>query len=73
MTTIYYPSPEWTAEDEEYWWAIGTIAPLPYGMDGRPAWSALWRMKKVSTNPAYNHPARDAYGNPLPKNLPIGQ
>jgi hypothetical protein len=22
MTTIYLPSPDWTTEDEEYWWAI---------------------------------------------------
>lgn len=67
MITIYYPNPAWTEANEEYWWAIGTVAPLPYGMDGRPAWAALWRMRKISTDPAYNHPARDEYGNPLPE------
>lgn len=58
MVTIYYPNPAWTEDDEQYWWAIGTTAPWPWGMDGRPAWWALLRMEKISTNPAYSHPAR---------------
>ncbi len=65
MVTLYYPNPAWTEEDEEYWWAIGTVAPMPYGMDGRPAWAALVQMEKISSNPAYSHPARDEYGNPV--------
>lgn len=58
MVTIYYPNPAWTEDDEQYWWAIGTTAPMPFGMDGRPAWWALLRMEKISTNPAYMHDAR---------------
>ncbi len=65
MVTIYYPNLTWTEDDEEYWWAIGTVAPMPYGMDGRPAWSALVQMEKISTNPDYAHPARDEYLNPI--------
>jgi hypothetical protein len=65
IVTIYYPNPDWTMDDEEYWWAIGTVAPLPYGMDGRPAWPALVQMRKISTNPAYAHPARGADLNPI--------
>lgn len=65
MVALYYPNPAWTPEDEEYWWAIGTVAPMPYGMDGRPAWGALVQMEKISTKPAYAHPARDKYGNPI--------
>jgi polysaccharide biosynthesis protein PslG len=68
MTAIYYPNHAWTEDDEQYWWAIGTSAPLepiPYGMDGRPAWSALVQMQKISTNPAYAHPPRDEFLNPI--------
>lgn len=65
MVALYYPSVEWTTDDEEYWWAIGTIAPLPYGMDGRPAWPALVQMRKISTEPRYSHPARDETLNPI--------
>lgn len=65
MTTIYYPNVAWTSENEEYYWAIGTVAPMPYGMDGRPAWPALVQMEKVSTNPDYAHPARDESLNPI--------
>lgn len=65
IVTIYYPATEWTEADEQYWWAIGTPAPMPFGMDGRPAWWALLRMEKISTNPAYSHPARpDTTGGP---------
>lgn len=63
MVTIYYPNVAWTENDEEYWWAIGTVAPFPFGMDGRPAWAALVQMEKISTNPDYAHAARDAFGN----------
>lgn len=65
MIALYYPNLEWTEDDEEYWWAIGTVAPLPGGMDGRPAWPALVQMRKISTNPDYAHPARDIYLNPI--------
>ncbi len=65
MVALYYPNVEWTPEDEEYWWAIGTVAPLPYGMDGRPAWPALVQMPKISTEPSYTHPARDEFLNPI--------
>lgn len=68
MTAIYYPNHAWTEDDEQYWWAIGTSAPLepiPYGMDGRPAWAALVQMEKISTNPAYTHPPRDEFLNPI--------
>ncbi|NDJ85279.1 MAG: hypothetical protein GYB66_05300 [Chloroflexi bacterium] len=65
MIALNYPSPDWTEEDEEYWWAIGTVAPMPYGMDGRPAWPALVQMRKISTNPDYSHPPRDQYLNPI--------
>lgn len=58
ITTIYYPNPGWTEDDEEYWWAIGTAAPWPWGLDGRPAWMKLLRMEKISTNPEYSRPAR---------------
>lgn len=65
MVTIYYPNVAWTPDNEEYWWAIGTSAIMPYGMDGRPAWPALVQMEKISTNPDYAHPARDDQGNPV--------
>lgn len=58
MVTIYYPDPGWTPEDEQYWWAIGTVAPLPFGLDGRPAWPALNGIDKISTNPDYDRPGR---------------
>jgi hypothetical protein len=65
MVALYYPNPGWTQADEEYWWAIGEVIPLPFGMHGRPAWSALVQMRKISTNPDYDHPARDAFFNPI--------
>ncbi len=65
MTTIYYPNVAWTADSEEFYWAIGTVAPMPFGMDGRPAWPALVQMEKISTNPDYTHPARDEFLNPI--------
>ena len=69
MVSIYYPSVGWTEDDEEYWWAIGTIAPMPFGMDGRPAWGALVQMPKVSNNPEYAEVARDIYFKPIKLNL----
>ncbi len=65
MVALYYPDVAWTQDDEQYWWAIGTVAPLPFGMDGRPAWPALVQMAKISTEPSYDHPARDADLNPI--------
>ncbi|MBI5930798.1 MAG: cellulase family glycosylhydrolase [Chloroflexi bacterium] len=65
MTTIYYPNVAWTPDSEEYYWAIGTVAPMPYGMDGRPAWPALVQMEKISTNPVSAHPARDESLSPI--------
>lgn len=65
MVSLYYPNPAWTQEDEQYWWAIGEVAELPFGMDGRPAWPALVQMAKISSNPAYTHPARDEQLNPI--------
>lgn len=65
MVALYYPSPAWTENDEQYWWAIGVVAPLPFGMDGRPAWAALVQMRKFSSNPNYARPARDAFFNPI--------
>lgn len=58
MVTIYYPNPAWTEDDEEFWWAIGTTAPWPFGFADRPAWWTLLRMEKISTNPDFAHPAR---------------
>lgn len=68
ITAIYYPNYAWTQDDEQYWWAVGVAAPIepiPYGMDGRPAWSALVQMEKISTNPDYSHPPRDEFLNPI--------
>jgi hypothetical protein len=67
MVTIYYPNPAWTEEDEEYWWAIGTTLPLPWGFEGRPAWPRLVQMEKISTNPDYAHPPRSPYFKPIVK------
>ena len=41
MSLIYFPKPVWTAQDEEYWWAITT----PAG-DLRPAFFALAQMDR---------------------------
>lgn len=65
MVALYYPSPAWTEDNEEYWWAIGVSTILPFAMDHRPAWPALVQMRKISTNPDYDHPARDPYFNPI--------
>lgn len=68
MVTIYYPNVAWTENDEEFWWAIGTVAPMPYGMDGRPAWPALVQMPKQSSNPLYSHYARNIHLKPIKSN-----
>ncbi|MCI0714142.1 MAG: glycoside hydrolase family 5 protein [Chloroflexi bacterium] len=65
VSAIYLPAPHWTEDDEQYWWAIGTPAPAPWLMDTRPAYAALVEMRKISTNPDYDHPARDPSGNPI--------
>ncbi|MCB9438046.1 MAG: cellulase family glycosylhydrolase [Anaerolineales bacterium] len=65
MVALYYPNPAWTEDNEEYWWAIGVPTILPFAMDHRPAWPALVQMRKTSSNPDYDHPARDAYFNPI--------
>jgi hypothetical protein len=30
ITTIYLPNPDWTENDEEYWWSIMTAGYNPY-------------------------------------------
>lgn len=67
MVTIYLPDPAWTEADEQWWWAIGTPAPPPWLMDTRPAYAALVEMRKISSEPAYDHPARDESGDPIPE------
>lgn len=42
MTLIYIPSPGWTPDDEEYWWAITTP-----DKGHRPSFYALANMRKV--------------------------
>ncbi len=56
MVTIYLPDSQWTPEDEQYWWALGTPAPPPFMIDYRPAFRALADMAKISTEPDYNLP-----------------
>lgn len=41
MSLIYMPNPEWTSEDEEWWWAVGT----PNG-GLRPVFFSLARMDR---------------------------
>lgn len=45
MVMIYMTNPDWTPEDEEYWWAINTPG---YPPTNRPAFFALANMEKVS-------------------------
>jgi hypothetical protein len=47
MTTIYLPDPDWTEQQEQYWWAISTPGYTPRM---RPAFIALSNMAKVSGN-----------------------
>lgn len=56
MVTIYLPDAQWTPEDEQYWWALGTPAPAPFIIDYRPSFRALADMAKISTEPDYNRP-----------------
>jgi hypothetical protein len=65
MVTLYLPDPFWTEEDEQYWWAIGTPTRPPWILDVRPAYAALLEMRKISTNPDFDHPARDKFGHPI--------
>lgn len=53
MVALYYPNPDWTPANEEWWWGIGESAALPSGFNPRPAWWDLLMMNKVSTNPDY--------------------
>jgi hypothetical protein len=39
MTTIYLPDPTWTADDEQYWWAI--MEPSYPILVWRPAFETL--------------------------------
>ena len=42
MTTIYICNPDWTEQDEQYWWCITNPDGTP-----RPAFEALKAMEKV--------------------------
>lgn len=66
MVTLYYPNPDWTSENEEWWWAIGETAPLPAGFTPRPAWWDLMLMDKISTNPDYEFYFPDETETPAP-------
>jgi hypothetical protein len=66
MVTLYYPNPDWTPDNEEWWWAIGETAPLPAGFTPRPAWWDLMLMDKISTNPDYAFDFPDATQTPVP-------
>ncbi|MDX1995380.1 MAG: cellulase family glycosylhydrolase [bacterium] len=52
MTVIYIPDPEWTAEDEQYWWSITD----PTMNTIRPAFAALSQMPKYCGDAVF--PAR---------------
>ena len=47
MSTIYIASPEWTEQDEEYWWSVTTPGYGPeYGV--RQAYIDLANMEKIT-------------------------
>lgn len=70
VNTIYMASPSWTAEDEEWWWAVNEPIGPPYWTEMRPAYFAIANMEKYSTNPDFAEAKRDPNGGfylePLP-------